>query len=320
MVAGAVGLACVGAGGMSADALASAGAALDGADASAGVADAGAGASAAGDRTDAKQSRPAAAASQALATLERRMGGQLGVLAIDTATGRRLEHRASERFAMCSTFKFIAAAAILARVDRGAEHLDRKLTFSQSDLFEYAPFSKEHVAAGSMTLAEACEAAVELSDNTAANLMLKALGGPSAVTEFIRSVGDGITRLDNVETALNIVGPGEVHDTATPASMVRLLSTLLMGQVLSLDSRSRLQTWMLNAKVGEHRVLAGLPTGWRIAHKTGTWDDQTNDVGVIWPTNRAPVVFAVFYKRGDMPLEKREGVLRDVGRIFATAF
>jgi beta-lactamase class A len=252
-----------------------------------------------------------------IAALEKREGGRLGVFALDTATGRHLDHRGGERFAMCSTFKFLAAAAILRRVDRGKDNLDRQIEYGQADLLEYAPVSKEHVKEGRMVLADVCSAAVEWSDNTAANLLLQILGGPQGLTAFIRTLGDNVTRLDRNEPSLNVVGPGEEHDTSTAAAMVGLLSTVLFGQALSPDSRSRLEGWMLDAKVGPQRIPAGLPPGWRIAHKTGTWSNQTNDVGVVWPPNRAPIVVAAFYSRSDTPQEQREGVLRDVGRIIA---
>jgi len=255
-----------------------------------------------------------------IAALEKREGGRLGVFALDTATGRHLEHRGGERFPMCSTFKFLAAGAILQRVDRGADHLDRQIEYGEADLLEYAPVSKEHVKEGRMVLADVCSAAVEWSDNTAANLLLQILGGPQGLTAFIRTLGDNVTRLDSTEPSLNVVAPGDVHNTSTPAAMVRLLSTVLFGQVLSPDSRAQLQQWMLDAKVGEKRLPAGLPPGWRIAHKTGTWSNQTNDVGVVWAPNRAPIVVATFYTRGDTPQEQREGVLRDVGRIVASGF
>jgi beta-lactamase class A len=255
-----------------------------------------------------------------LAALEKREGGRLGVEALDTGTGRRLQHRSGERFGMCSTFKFLAAAAILQRVDRGTEHLDRRIEYGESDLLEYAPVTKEHVKEGGMTLTDICAAAVQWSDNTAANLMLKVLGGPEGVTAFIRSTGDQVTRLDKTETELNVVHRGEVHDTTTAASMVGLLSSVVLGQALSATSRTLLQGWMLDAKVGEHRLAAGLPTGWRIAHKTGTWSDQTNDVGIIWPPNRAPIIIAALYSRRGTRLKQREEVLRDVGRIIASGF
>jgi len=258
-------------------------------------------------------------AAKQLAALEKREGGRLGVEAWDTATGKRIQHRSDERFAMCSVFKFLAAGAILKRVDQGTEHLDRRIEFGESDLLEYAPVVREHVKEGGLTLGELCAAAVEWSDNTAANLMLKVLGGPEVVTSFIRSTGDQITRLDNIETALNVVRPGEVHDTTTPSSMVGLINSVVLGKVLSAESRSRLEGWMLDAKVGELRLPAGLPTGWRIAHKTGTYDDQTNDAGIIWPPNRAPIIVAALYSRGSTPKKQREGVLREVGRIVATS-
>ena len=262
----------------------------------------------------------ARSAAARIAALEKREGGRLGVEALDTATGRRLQHRSGERFGMCSTFKFLAAAAVLQRVDRGVEHLDRRIEYGESDLFEYAPVTKDHVKDGGMALVDICAAAVQWSDNTAANLMLKSLGGPEAVTAFIRSTGDKVTRLDKYEPDLNVVRPGEVHDTTTAASMVGLLSSVILGEVLSAASRTRLQGWMLDAKVGEHRLPAGLPDGWRIAHKTGTWSDQTNDVGVVWPPDRAPIIVAALYSRAGTRQQQREGVLRDVGRIVASGF
>jgi beta-lactamase class A len=281
-----------------------------------------AGNAAAGDAPVPAAARSASARDVAdrIAALEKREGGRLGAFALDTATGRHLEHRSGERFPMCSTFKFLAAAAILQRVDRGADNLDRQIEYSEADLLEYAPVSKEHVKEGRMVLADVCSAAVEWSDNTAANLLLQILGGPQGLTAFIRTLGDSVTRLDSTEPSLNVVAPGDVHNTSSPAAMVRLLSTVLFGQVLSPDSRSRLEGWMLDAKVGEKRIRAGLPPGWRIAHKTGTWSNQTNDVGVVWPPHRAPIIVAAFYTHGDTPQEQREGVLRDVGRIVAAAF
>jgi beta-lactamase class A len=259
-------------------------------------------------------------AASRIAALEKRAGGRLGVEALDTATGRRIQHRSDERFGMCSTFKFLAAAAILQRVDLGTEHLDRRIEYGESDLLGYAPVSKEHVKEGGMTLVDICAAAVQWSDNTAANLILKVLSGPEVVTAFIRSTGDNVTRLDNTEPEMNIVGPGEVKNTTTAASMVGLLSSVVLGRVLSADSRTRLQGWMLDAKVGEHRLPAGLPNGWRIAHKTGTGSDQANDVGVVWPPNRAPIIVAALYSRGGTRQQQRENVLRDVGRIVAASF
>lgn len=254
-----------------------------------------------------------------LEALEKREGGRLGVEAWDTGSGRRIQHRSDERFGMCSVFKFLAAGAVLKRVDEGTEHLDRRLEFGAGDMMEYAPVAREHLKEGTRTLDEACAAAVQWSDNTAANLVLKVLGGPATVTAFIRSTGDQITRLDNIEPELNVVLPGDLHDTTTAASMVSLLNSVVLGKVLSAASRSRLEGWMLDAKVGAHRLPAGVPAGWRIAHKTGTWDDQTNDVGIIWPPNRAPIIIAALYYRKDTRQEQREKVLAKVARIATTS-
>ena len=151
-------------------------------------------------------------ANKRLAEIEAREGGRLGVFVRDTGTGARLEHRADERFPMCSTFKLLAAAAALNRVDEGAERLDRTIAFAPSDLLEYAPIAKAHAAQGAMTLAEACAAAIDWSDNTAANLILQAIGGPAGYTRFARSLGDTVTRLDRNEPSLNEATPGDERD------------------------------------------------------------------------------------------------------------
>ena len=254
----------------------------------------------------------------AFAELEKRNHGRLGVAALDTGTGRHLQHRENERFALCSTFKFLAAAAVLQRVDQGRERLDRRVSYGERDLLEHSPVSTEHANSGSMSLEEACAAAVQWSDNTAANKLFELLEGPAGLTRFIRSLGDDVTRLDRIETDLNVVAPGDVRDTTSPASMLKLLSTVLFGQVLSPASRAQLQAWMLDAKVGEKRLAAGLPAGWRIAHKPGTWDTETNDVGVIWPPDRAPIVMAAFFNYTSGPDgsgDAHEDVLRDAARI-----
>jgi len=235
-------------------------------------------------------------ASPEIAAIERRLGGRLGVAALDTGSGRRIEHRASERFAMCSTFKFLASAAILARVDAKTERLDRLVRYTQKDVLEYAPIAKDHVGDG-MTIEALCAAAVEYSDNTAANLLLAALGGPGGVTAFARGIGDTVTRLDRNEPALNRVPAGDVRDTTSPASMVHNLRTLLLEtKALSESSRGLLTKWLVENTTGNDRLRAGLPKEWRVGDKTGTGPDgATNDVAIAWPPNRAPVLVAVYF-------------------------
>jgi beta-lactamase class A len=254
-----------------------------------------------------------------LADLEARSRGRLGVAVLDVATGRLIGNRTGERFAMCSTFKALAVAFVLARVDRAEERLERRITFSEQDLVPPFTSTKPHVGGGGMTVAELCEAAVTISDSTAANLLLTSFGGPPALTAYLRSLGDQVTRLDRVELDLNRVAPGDPRDTTSPAAMVQTLRQLILGNALSETSRGRLAGWMVDAKdAATRRLRVGLPPDWRIANKPGTWKGvATNDVGVIWPPGRSPLVVAAYLGESPAPLDEQEAVLADVGRILA---
>ncbi|HTV85590.1 MAG TPA: class A beta-lactamase [Dyella sp.] len=254
---------------------------------------------------------------QRLTALERKHGGRLGVAVWDTGNGRRIGHRADERFMMCSTFKLLLAAATLARVDRGAERLDRRLVFQQSDVLSYAPVTRLHVGAPGMTIADLCKAAVSLSDNTAANVLLANLGGPSAVTAFARQLGDRITQLDRNEPALNYPALDHVSDTTTAASMLHNLHTLVLGDALSVASRTLLTQWLRDTTTGLTRLRAGLPAGWMAGDKTGSAGDATNDVVIIWPPKRKPLLVSAYYAAATLDDDARSAVLADVGRIVA---
>jgi beta-lactamase class A len=253
-----------------------------------------------------------------IAAIERQLGGRLGVAALDTASGRRVEHRATERFALCSTFKFLASAAILARVDARAERLDRLVRYTQKDVLEYAPITKDHVRDG-MTIEALMAAAVSYSDNTAANLLLASLGGPKGVTAFARGIGDTVTRLDRNEPALNRVPRGDVRDTTSPASMVQNLRTLLLEtKALSESSRGLLTKWLVENTTGNDRLRAGLPNAWRVGDKTGTGPDgATNDVAIAWPPNRAPVLIAVYSWGSKAPQADLNRAHADIARAIA---
>ncbi len=175
----------------------------------------------------------------ALAALEAKAGGRLGVAALDSSTGKRIDYRAGERFPMCSTFKLLAVAAILHRVDTHDERLDRWVQYGKADLLEYAPITKANVDKGGMLLGQLCAAAIEYSDNTAANLILVALGGPQGVTDYARSLGDRVTRLDRNEPTLNTAIPGDPRDTTTPAAMMSDLNALVQGTALSGRPRAK---------------------------------------------------------------------------------
>lgn len=256
-----------------------------------------------------------------LAALERLHNGRLGVAVLDTGNGKHLSHRADERFGLCSTFKLLAAAAVLARVDRGEDDLAHRISYGKADLLDYAPETSKHVAEGSMTLGKLCAAAVELSDNTAGNLLLRSLDGPAGVTRYARSLGDEITRLDRTEPTLNIITPGDPRDTTTPAAMLGLMRSTLTGNALSPGSRKQLQDWLLGCKTGAHRIAAGLPADWRIGDKTGTGAKaEANDIAIIWPPKRAPILLAAYYEGGGEIPAARDAVLADVGRLVAEIF
>jgi beta-lactamase class A len=253
-----------------------------------------------------------------LTTLERRHGGRLGVAVLDTGSGRRIVHRADERFLMCSTFKLMAVAAVLARVDHGAEQLDRRIVFDKSALLSYAPVSRTHVGAPGMTVAELCQAAITLSDNTAANLLLASLGGPAAVTAYARSLGDNVTRLDRIEPELNLVSPGGVLDTTAPNAMLADLQTLLLGHVLSEASRQQLIAWLRATTTGRNLLRAGIPPAWRVGDKTGRGPrGETNDIAIVWPPQRKPLLVTTYYAESTATYDECEAVLADVGRIVA---
>ncbi|WP_163269113.1 class A beta-lactamase [Chelativorans alearense] len=254
-----------------------------------------------------------------LAALERAHDGRLGVAILNLATGARAGHRSDERFLMCSTFKALAAALVLARVDRGEEALDRRITFSKADIAAWSPATETRVGGKGMTVAELCEAAVTLSDNTAANLLLRSFGGPQALTAYARSLGDEVTRLDRFEPALNEhEGPDDIRDTTSPAAMLETLRTLLFADVLSKPSRSRLAAWLIANKTGGARLRAGLPENWLVGDKTGTsGSGAVNDIGVAWPPDRAPIVVTAYCELPAISGDERNAVIAEIGRIAA---
>ncbi len=252
------------------------------------------------------------------ARIETASRGRLGVAVLDSGSGAQAGHRADERFAMCSTFKLLAAAAVLARVDAGAERLDRRVRFARRDLLAHAPATRERVATG-MTLAELCEAAVTLSDGTAGNLLLAAIGGPPGFTAYARSLGDTVTRLDRIEPALTSAIPGDPRDTTSPAAMLGTLRNLVLGTALAMGSREMLIGWLLGSRTGAARLRAGMP-GWRVGDKTGSGArGTTNDVAVAWPPGRAPIVVTAYLTETAVPPAQRNATLAAVGRAVAAA-
>ncbi|MBA9897485.1 PEN family class A beta-lactamase, Bcc-type [Burkholderia cepacia] len=261
-----------------------------------------------------------AAAGQMLAELESSVGGRLGVCAIDAASGRVIAHRADERFPFCSTFKAMLSAAVLAQSVERPALLQQRVTYTRADLVNYSPVSEKHVGEG-MTVAALCEAAIQYSDNSAANLLMKLLGGPSAVTAYARSIGDDTFRLDRWETELNTALPGDLRDTTTPAAMAASMRVLMVGDALPAAQRAQLVAWMRGNKVGDKRLRAGVPAGWTVGDKTGTGDyGTTNDAGVVWSPSRAPIAVAVYYTQARADARSKDDVIASVARIVVQAF
>jgi beta-lactamase class A len=236
---------------------------------------------------------PAAAADFRL--LEREFGARLGVYAVDTGTGRELAYRADDRFGFASTFKALAAGAILRRTT--IDGLAKRLTYGRADLVTYSPVTEQHVATG-MTLREVLDAAVRYSDNTAANLLFRELGGPSGLAEALRDIGDTTTHVDRIEPDLSDTAPGDIRDTSTPRAMATSLRAFTVGDALPEDERALLTELLRTNTTGDALIRAGTPKGWLVGDKTGTGTYGTrNDIAVIWPPDRAPIVLAVMSDR-----------------------
>ena len=260
--------------------------------------------------------------------LEKSSGGRLGVFAVNTKNGRAIGYRADERFPVCSTFKVLAVGAILKRVDVGNLRLDKRVFYTQRDLLKYSPVTQAHLKEGSLPIMMLCMAAIEESDNTAANLLLKELGGPGQVSQFCRILGDPTTRLDRIEPALNSGLPGDPRDTSTPKHMADNISALMLDSFLSAASKRYLTDWLVDCKTSPTLLRAGLPKDWRVADKSGMGgpdnsfgaSNTRNDIAVIWPPNGRPIVIAAYLTGCKLKATDRDAVLAKVGSIVAKAF
>ncbi|MGW6917004.1 class A beta-lactamase [Kitasatospora sp. NPDC054939] len=256
-----------------------------------------------------------------LRALEQAHAARLGVHASDADTGRTVRYRPDELFPLCSTFKTIAVAAVLRDLDRDGTHLAERIRYTQRDVTEsgYAPITglPGNLADG-MTVEALCAAAVRYSDNTAANLLLRELGGPDAVTRFCRSIGDRVTRLDRWEPALNSAEPGRETDTSSPRALGRTYARLTLGDALGRADRQRLTGWLLGNTTGGNRLRAGLPQDWAVAEKTGTGGyGTTNDVGIVRPPGRGPITMAVLVTTTDPAAPADEKLIAETAALLA---
>jgi len=253
--------------------------------------------------------------------IEVRLGGRVGLSVLDTGNGKTLSWRGSERFAMCSSFKWVLAASVLKRADLGQLHLDDSIAYTKAQLLPHSPITGAHVKEGHMRIEDLCAAAVEESDNAAANLLLARIGGPASVTAFARGVGDQMTRLDRNEPTLNENRPRDPRDTTTPDAMVGTMKAVLLGDVLRPDSRGKLLDWLRKCDTGAQRLRAGLPKDWAEGDKTGTGDrGAAVDNAIIWPPRRAPILASAYVSDSTKPTEQLEAALADLGRLIGARF
>ncbi|HET6502031.1 MAG TPA: class A beta-lactamase [Amycolatopsis sp.] len=234
-----------------------------------------------------------------LAAVEAGFSGRVGVYAVHTGTGASVQHRADERFLLCSTHKVLAVSAVLRSSARQPGLLDRVIHYDRSQLLEYAPVTTRHVSDG-MTVSALCAAALTVSDNTAANLLVQLVGGPAAVTAFARTLGDPVTRLDRTEPDLNVGAPGDERDTTTPAAIAADLRALTVGDALDPAGRDLLIGWLRTNTTGNQLIRAGVPAGWQVGDKSGSGaHGETNDIAVVWPPGQAPLIIASYTAPGD---------------------
>lgn len=257
-----------------------------------------------------------------LAELENASGGRIGISAIDTNNNVQIQYRAEKRFPLCSTFKIMLVSAILKQSMTNSHFLQQKIFYTRKDILAagYAPITEKHIAGG-MSIAELCAAAIDYSDNAAANFLMKKLGGPNAVTAFARSIGDTTFRLDRWEPALNTAIPGDLRDTSTPLAMQHSLQQLALGKALAKPQREQLLAWLKGNTTGNLRIRAGVPKGWVVADKTGSGDyGTTNDIGIIWPPKCHPIVLAIYFTQKKKDAVPRDDVIASATRIVVDAF
>ncbi len=253
--------------------------------------------------------------------IHKRIGGRLGVHVLDSQSGKRLAYDDDARYAMASTFKLPLAAALLWQVDRKAFPLEREMPVAKADLVAHSPAVEAKIAAGagSMTVRELCTAVVTVSDNAAANILLRGIGGPTALTAFFRTLGDEVTRLDRFEPELNGNLPGDPRDTTTPRAMVDSMLKMFTLDVLSLPSRALLIDWMAASNTGLERIRAGLPKSWNPGDKTGSGaNGAINDIAIAYPPGRRPIFIAVYMSESKLTTAELNAAHAEIGAVVAS--
>ncbi|MER6614008.1 class A beta-lactamase [Streptomyces xantholiticus] len=251
-----------------------------------------------------------------LRALEGKYDARLGVYAVDTGSGREVAYNDGERFAYASTFKALAAGAVLRKYSTNG--MDRVVTYSADDLIAHSPVTEKHVGTG-MSLRDLCEAAVRYSDNTAANLLFDALGGPGGLDAVLEAMGDDVTRMERREPELSRWAPGEMRDTTTPRAFAKDLRAFVLGDAIGRDERAQLTKWLRTNTTGNELIRAGVPKGWVVGDKTGTGSGYgaRNDIAVVWPPDSAPIVMAIMSNRGDKDADHDNKLIAEAASVVA---
>ncbi|CAN7276673.1 class A beta-lactamase [Rossellomorea sp. LjRoot5] len=250
--------------------------------------------------------------------LEKKFDARLGVYAIDTGTNRTVVYRPDERFAYTSTYKALAAGAVLQQ--NSIDELDEVITYTQDDLVTYSPITEQHVDTG-MTLREICDAAIRYSDNTAGNLLLQELGGPDGFENALRQIGDQVTEADRFETDLNSAIPGDIRDTSTARALATSLKAFTVDDVLQEGKRTLLTDWMRTNTTGDELIRAAVPKGWEVGDKSGAGDYGTrNDIAIVWPPNRAPIIIAILSSRDTKDAAYDNELIAKAAKVVLNAF
>ncbi|WP_434052726.1 MAG: class A beta-lactamase [Roseibium sp.] len=255
---------------------------------------------------------------RAVEDVETRLSARVGVAIMDTQTGKTWSNRGDERFPLNSTFKALLCAALLDAAEKGTADAKREVVVQESDIVSYSPVLEKHVGGKGFSIGELCEVTVTTSDNAAANLVMAELGGPEGVTAYLRRIGDDKTRIDRWEPDSNTGVPGDPRDTTTPWAAAETLRKLVLGDALEPQARVTLTSWLEGNKVGNSTLRAGIPKNWRIADKTGAGSNGSrNNIAVIWPENRDPVVIAIYITQTTAAFQTRNAAIAGIGAALA---
>ncbi|MGE7863605.1 class A beta-lactamase [Bacillus mobilis] len=260
-----------------------------------------------------KQAKQENTSKHSFVKLEKEYDAKLGIYALDTGTNQTVTYRSDERFAYASTHKALAVGALLQK--KSIEDLDQKIKYTSKDLVNYNPITEKYVDTG-MTLKELADASIRYSDNTAQNLILKQLGGPSEFKKSLREIGDSVTNPERFEPELNEVQPGDTRDTSTPMALATSLQTYALSDILPIEKRNFLIDLMKRNTTGDNLIRAGVPEEWEVADKTGSGSYGTrNDIAIIWPPNKKPIVLAVLSNHAKEDVKYEDKLIADATKI-----